>query len=143
MKKCFNCNLQYEDAKVYCPNCGGILETVSGSRKQKKINKSVVVTILLVLSIGLNIFLGLAVYDTYEREEFCHGKWIEFSDKYFEILPEYEFYNDYARIVPDDGLDIYHRYECEKLDLDYEFNIYNLDLAKYKASPCQECCADD
>lgn len=143
MKRCSKCNLQHEDSQIYCSNCGNLLELVPVSSTQISTKKSTGVLVLLVLSIVLNIFLGISVYECYEDKEYYYEKYEYYYDENSQLLLSNKFYDDYARVVPDDGLGIYHRYGCEKLDMDYEFYIYNLYLAKVKASPCQNCCADD
>lgn len=57
-------------------------------------------------------------------------------------LKNYNFFDKYARIIPDDSSGIYHRYSCEELNRNAKFWIYNIYLVDDKASPCQKCCGE-
>ena len=146
MKKCSNCNIQFEDTKIYCPNCGNLLEPVSATGKNKK---SVIMLVLLVISILGNIGLGLFAFDLNNDRSYYSSKyWDVYLDydslqsKYDDLKKGYNFFYKYARIIPDDGSGQYHRYGCEKLDTS-SFWIYNREIAVNKATPCQDCCSDD
>lgn len=144
MKRCSNCNSEYDDNKIYCSNCGNLLETGKSSTtlKPKKSKKFVVVSILLTLSVAFNIVLGFIAAHLNEENERQYSRYTNLRRDYFELKDNYNFFDKYARILPDDGSGIYHRYGCEELNSDVNFWIYNIDLVDEKASPCQKCCGE-
>lgn len=166
MKRCPQCNTQCDDAKIYCHNCGTLLPTATvppttqptprpqptpqpappptpKPTPQSKKKGSLLTAVLLLLSVIGNIFLGVAIYYLGDDRDYYEYKYDQYFHEYLEVLQPYEFYNNYARIVPDDGSGKYHRYGCEYLDEDADFWIYNKENAVNVASPCARCCADD
>ncbi len=137
------------------------------SKKQKSEKKSSVNTVLIVLTIVfaiLSVALGTGVYVATEDKNYYQAKYSslsldctklkkdknyyesaykELKSSYDEIKESYDFFDDFARIVPDDKSRKYHRYGCSKLDSDASFWIYNINAAEDYASPCQYCCNDD
>lgn len=160
MKRCPNCNTECEDSKVYCHNCGSLLgeaesapspqiespapQTEQQTSQPKDQKKSILMPILLSVSLVVIIILGIVLGMTMEDKEYYYDLYWEYFEMYHDIDDENDFYNDYARILPDDGSNIYHKYECSKLDTaTYDFWIYNINFAKTKASPCSRCCPND
>ena len=158
MKICRNCNTECDDSKVYCHNCGSLLgeaklepsaqpekPTLQPTRQEK----SVLMPILLSVSIVVIVVLGICLAFAYSDVDDYMDLWLERNRDYYDLEDEYEalernydFFYDNARVVPDDGSGIYHRYECVKYSLE-SFWIYNKELAKTKATPCQKCCYDE
>lgn len=80
--------------------------------------------------------------ELYENETAVKMKWVEM---YQDILPEYEFYNNYAVIVGE-GITNYHGYGCSRLFNSYggwlmdSIWIYNKEYAKWRDyDPCPVC----
>ncbi len=145
MKQCPKCNTQCNDTKIYCPNCGNLLEAVIEPMPptvNKKSNAGKIVPIVLLISLIGNVILGIGLYNSSEDADWYSSRYRSMQFDYYEIKDSYDFYDEYARVVPGDGSGKYHRYGCSKLGTS-SFWIYNLDLAKDKASPCPYCCSDD
>lgn len=182
MKKCPSCKQEYEDSRVYCANCGALLETVKTKepikppptppephihekRRSRATPVLIVLIVLLMLALVVVCVLAKQEIDTlsWERDD-----WEDRADRYRRQANEYEeqvedrdaqiydlqsdlwyqenladFYEEYARVVPDDASGLYHRYSCSDLDTSDGFWIYNINAALDHADPCPECCADD
>lgn len=201
MKRCPSCNTECEDSKIYCHNCGGLLELVSQPQQvpesqteqlQTKRKKPILWIVLFVCSLVVIVILGIAFAITVGDRDFYYESYRDYSKRYrdrdseyydlekkynrleseYEDLDEYydslesqykylaesyddletenmklqtkyKFFDKYVRVLADDESNIYHRYECSKLDRAKGFWIYNVDNAKTKASPCSDCCPDD
>ncbi len=122
MRRCSKCNIQFEDTRNFCPNCGSPLEIMPDHfmPKQPEKKKSVVVPILLALSIIVNIGLGVLAFTIYDEKEYYSDQYYDAKLDYDEIEGTYSFYDGYARVVRDDDSGLYHRYGCERLDADGE-----------------------
>ncbi len=160
MKRCPSCKAECDDSKIYCHNCGSLLETVpqqptvqseyviqqpTENKKKKNILMPVLLSVSLVVIIILGIGLGITISD----KEYYYEKYWNKNEDYYDLLNDYrdiegsyKFYTDHARILPNDGSNIYHKYGCSKLDTS-SFWIYNNELAITKASPCSSCCPND
>ena len=165
MKICPNCKTQCEDSKLFCHNCGSELvvntqptpepeqtkkqETTEQTTNTPPKKKTSPLGVILAFSIILNIILVISTayylnesnvyYDKYwdYRRDYTEAEWI-----IKELESDLKFFDEYARVLPDDGSKIYHRYGCSKLNTK-SFWIYNTDLAKLNGSPCRECCPND
>lgn len=93
----------------------------------------IVVSLLLVLSLGLNLYqLG-----TKANTESAPIQSNNISEQNREKL---EFFDEFIVIVEDDNTDLYHKYECYRFRGE-NFWVYNIDQADslgYK--PCPTCC---
>lgn len=156
MKKCPACNAQCDDIKIYCSNCGTMLEIVSDEpiakedgekenkpEKKERKRKAWILPVLLIVSVALNVGLGILVLNINEDVDYYSSRYSDISWNYRQIQDDYEFYDEYARIVPNDDSGKYHRYGCEELDSDENFLIYNVSAASGHASPCENCCVYD
>lgn len=159
MKRCPNCNTECDESKIYCHNCGSLLETVqqqvsqpenvSQKPTETKKKQNMLMPILLSVSLVVIIILGIVLGLTMEDKEYYYEKYWDRNNDYYDLLNDYremedsyKFYTDHARILPNDGSNIYHKYGCSKLDTS-SFWIYNNELAITKASPCSSCCPND
>ena len=161
MKICPNCKTQCEDVKLFCHNCGSALEVYTpptSAPEQKKTEntsdnpprkKIAPLGTILALSIVLNIILVISTVYFVNESNVYYNKYFDYMSDYYDAKREVEklesdlkFFDDFARVLPDDGSGIYHRYGCGKLDTN-SFWIYNLGLAKSNGSPCRECCPND
>lgn len=145
MKKCPICGFQCDDSKIYCVNCGSLLQTMSTPLpSEPKVKKNtVVMSVLLVISIVINVALVMFAAGIYDEKEDYYDMYRDAKREYSTIEDVYEFYNKYARIVPDDDSGICHRYTCSEFERSTPFWIYNVEAAQKRALPCQECCPDD
>ncbi len=164
MKKCPGCNSQFDDAKIFCPNCGNQLETISIPQppppqpappqtmstppentplKKKRAKKKILIPILLAVSVVINIALGIILYFVNDERIYYEDECRDLRWDYWDLEKDYEFFDRFARVLPDDGSGKYHRYGCSQLDSDADFWIYNVELAQSKAIPCEKCCSDD
>lgn len=146
MKQCPKCNSQCDDTKIYRPNCGDLLKSITEpippTVNKKPKARRVIVLIMLVVSLIGNVLLGIGLYNSSKEADRYYSDYRFMRSDYNEMKDSYDFYDKYTHIVPDDGSGKYHHYGCSELDTS-SFWIYNVDLAKTKASPCQKCCADD
>ena len=165
MKRCPNCNTECDESKIYCHNCGSLLgeaesapspriesptpQTEQQTSQPKNQKKSILMPILLSVSLVVIIILGIGLGITISDKEYYYEKYWNKNEDYYDLLNDYrdiegsyKFYTDHARILPNDGSNIYHKYGCSKLDTS-SFWIYNNELAITKASPCSSCCPND
>ena len=84
----------------------------------KLTTRMIVGTILIIVLAGANIY-----------------QYVQLAS----IKKEYNFYHDYAVIVPTED-DSYHRYGCPNIDENDSFWIYNINAAESRGyTPCPEC----
>lgn len=157
---CSKCGNEINEGEKFCVQCGNpseqlVPQTVppqekfvesTVSSKSKKDNKSSVNIVLLILVIifaVLSAGLGITAYDFSKKHDYYSSEYYAIKRDYVELEEQCEFFDDYARIVPDDYSGKYHRYGCNKLDSDADFRIYNKSAAYSKASPCPYCCPED
>lgn len=105
----------------------------SEAKKEKQRNNPIVfISILLALSIALNIYQYCA---TPELENNIIYPKLDFSDE-----QKLEFFDEHVVFVEDDGTDLYHKYDCYRFKGDY-FWAYNIENAIYIGyEPCPRCC---
>lgn len=105
----------------------------SEAKKEKQRNDPIVIiSILLALSIALNIYQYCA---TPELDNNIINQKLDFFDE-----QKLEFFDEYVVFVEDDGTNLYHKYECDKFKGDY-FWAYNTDQAiDIGYEPCPRCC---
>lgn len=97
-----------------------------GNKDQRYKAAISVVSLLLILSLGLNIYQGL------QNSKPDYG-----ADINQEKLA---FYDECIVFVEDDGTNLYHKYECYRFKSDYYW-AYNVEQAVYIGyEPCPICC---
>lgn len=116
-----------------------------------------VLVVMIVLLVGLNVFqlihnrrvqldqyekIGELLYEMRDLEEEIQA--LKEDRDYWRNQntlreEEIEFMEEFVVIVPDDGLNLYHKYGCEDLDLSY-FWVYNVAAADQEYFPCAKCC---
>ena len=111
----------------FCRHCGSMIDPetkkCTGCGKQyfhlpKLTTPMIVGTILIIVLAGANIY-----------------QYVQLAS----IKKEYNFYHDYAVIVPTED-DSYHRYGCPNIDENDSFWIYNINAAESRGyTPCPEC----
>ena len=88
----------------------------------------IVVTILLVLSLGLNLY-QIAI-----KSDIQNNKELEQSRE------KLKFFDEYIVMVEDDTTNLYHKYECYRFKGE-DFWAYNIDQAENLGyEPCPNCC---
>lgn len=102
-------------------------EIVDKNKKKRSFKiPLVIVTILLVLSIALNLYqLGLNNQSNKELEQNRN---------------KLDFFDEYIVLVEDDNTNWYHKYECYRFK-QRDFWAYNIDQAENLGyEPCPNCC---
>lgn len=143
MKRCPHCFNQYDDFEERCKLCGELLEDAMEKPekgKKKKNGFRMILVILLLCSLTANAFLVLLLKSKDDEAQYWRVEYNWQNRDYLKIEPQYRFFDSYARIVPNDGSNLYHKYGCKELDSSEKFWIYNEAAAKEKASPCPTCC---
>ena len=127
------------------------LEIVDKNKKERSFKiPLIVVSVLLVLSLGLNLYQLGAKSDMEEsltqnqelEQELEQEKEqnSELQQKLKQNRNKIDFFDEYIVCVEDDNTGWYHKYECFRFR-GREFWVYNIDQAKslgYK--PCPDCC---
>lgn len=157
---CSKCGKQINEGEKFCVQCGNLLEPVvpvailpqenvvnssvsSKSKKDKKSSVNIILLIFVIVFFALAAGLGITAYNFSEERDYYSSEYYEIKRDYVELKEQCEFFDDYARIVPNDYSGKYHRYGCEKLDTDVSFWISNIKAAEDEASPCPYCCPED
>ena len=135
---------------IICPKCGGWVSpsTKRCIRCDKRYSKGgagktvalVVVSILLIFSIGLNV-------TQYFEHEYCdeiirnrNNEISRLEADIWEFRSATSFYEKHAVCVSCDNPDTYHKYGCRWFD-DSEFWIFNTEYAQHNGyEPCPYCC---
>lgn len=103
-----------------------------GKKEKRRTTATIVISILLALSIGLNIY---QYHATLELENNIIYPKLDFSDE-----RKLEFFDEHVVFVEDDGTNLYHKYDCYRFVGDYYW-AYNIEQAIYRGyEPCPRCC---
>ncbi len=96
----------------------------SEAKKEKQRTSTVVVSILLALSIVLNVY------------QYCATPQLDNNS----LNQKLEFFDEHVVFVEDDGTNLYHKYDCYRFvgDCYWAYNIENAIYIGYE--PCPRCC---
>lgn len=151
MKKCNNCNMEYEDNEMYCEKCGNKLtffeadsnkEENNEKAKHRKDKMKIALTLLCIIeTIALVISVSLCIYFEDDRDYQSYQKFLCMRD-YDNLKEDYDFYYDNSAMIDViDGLDdgYYHKFDCKNCEFEY-FLIFNTAYAEQEGYlPCPEC----
>lgn len=109
------------------------------NKKERRYKTAItVVSLLLVVSLGLNIYQAMVTPEAEQELEQSSEKVV-----FVEVDPnreKVEFFDEYIVFVEDDGTNLYHKYECNRFTGD-NFWAYNVDQAvSIGYEPCPICC---
>ena len=124
-----------------CPSISPIPATPPTERPKKHFNIPLIFcATLLVFSLAGNAYQysqNITLNEEYAELEEYTSNIKEFSDRYFSIRDEYDFYHNGAVIVSDVD-SCYHTYSCTHWD--YPIWIYNNEAAASEGyTPCKDC----
>lgn len=163
--KCNKCGNEIPQESEFCPYCGSRIQSSAGSHQSDSKGLKIGLCILSVICIALG---GLVVYEIqqvnaakeqveekertidYLRYEISQKENVndnyyqqisELKTKISKMSPAYNFYSNYACIVPSNNnvLKYYHTYDCSDCDKS-SFRIFNTEAAKVAGYyPCPKC----
>lgn len=151
-------NKQISGAKEYCSRCGSLIDFdtkictgcgkqyIKGIRITKSLVLIVVLSILLIVSIFINItqLKEITEIDSQRRsfEERIDNLQSEISDLEYKLYVNQnivDFIDEYVVFVEDDGTNLYHKFNCHKF-IGNNFWVYNIEAAiGWELSPCPYC----
>ena len=104
-------------------------EIVNKSKKARSFKiPFIIVSILLVLSFGLNLYQIAIKSDIQSNKELEQNR------------EKLDFFDEYIVVIEDDNTNLYHKYECYRFKGE-DFWAYNIDNAEDLGyEPCPNCC---
>lgn len=155
MKKCNNCNIEYEDNKMYCEKCGNKLiffetgsdiEEDNGQAGTKKDKRKIVLTLLCLLeAVSLVISIMLCIY--FENEcDYQSSRKIAYMYDYDELKEECSTLKEECNALKEERDALKEDYN----ELEDDYNFYyeyatmidvtnNSDDGYYHRRDCKNC----
>lgn len=110
--------------------------------KNKK-KRSILLFSFLIVMLSIVVCLCIFVFSLNTKNKELQQEACQLKSENEQLQREASFFNDFAVILPADGLHTFHRYGCEDLELSSGFNIYNIGYAFERGfSPCFNCITD-